>query len=214
VKKEVSLTPVIAVALVIVCAVGYWLLIHPKRAELGRLEGDIKKLEQKVQVATADERRTEPAVKIRVAELFELAKALPDEDDMPGIILELNSVAASSGIEFVSISPQPAVAKGGYRALPIQLQFEGNYYDLTDFLFRLRNLVTVRDGRLEARGRLFALDGIDFHEGPAGFPQIQANLTISAYVYDVAAAAPAAAPPAATGQTTTAASSQAVGGTP
>jgi hypothetical protein len=92
--------------------------------------------------------------------------------------------------------------------LPIALKFEGNYYDLTDFLFRLRNLVAVRDGRLAARGRLFTLDQLDFHEGPGGFPQIEAALTVAAYVYGAPPATPSAP------GTTTSASAQASGGTP
>ena len=51
------------------------------------------------------------------------------------------------------------------------LTFEGNYYDLTDFLFRLRNLVSVRDGVLEANGRLYTLDALDLAEGGDGFPR-------------------------------------------
>ncbi|MDQ3993888.1 MAG: hypothetical protein M3265_03740, partial [Actinomycetota bacterium] len=61
--------------------------------------------------------------------------------------------------------------------------FEGNYYDLTDFLYRMRNLVTVRDGVLEASGRLYTLDALDLHEAEDGFPQIQAVLTVSAYSF-------------------------------
>ena len=67
---------------------------------------------------------------------------------MPGVILELNSVALSTGIKFVSIAPGTTVTRTGHYSVPITLTFQGNYYDLTDFLFRLRNLVDVRDGEL------------------------------------------------------------------
>ena len=80
------------------------------------------------------------------------------------------------------------------------LTFEGSYYDLTDFLFRLRNLVIVRDGELESAGRLFTLDALDLHEGSLGFPQVQAAITVSAYSYS---AAPAAAIPGATAPAST-----------
>ena len=90
----------------------------------------------------------------------------------------------AAGIEFISIAPQiPIATATGYHVLPIALKFEGNYFDLTDFLFRLRNHVAVRDGRLAVRGRLFTLDLLDFHEGPGGFPHIEADLTVAAYVY-------------------------------
>jgi Tfp pilus assembly protein PilO len=209
VKKQIPLTPVIAAALLVVAVVAYWLLIQPKRSEIGRLSDDIEQLENQVRLATVNARKNEPVVRIRVADLFALAKAMPDEEDMPGVILEMNSVASAAGVEFVSIAPQaPTPTATGYRVLPIALKFEGNYYDLTDFLFRLRNLVAVRDGRLTARGRLFTLDQLDFHEGPGGFPQIEAALTVAAYVYGPAPATPSAPGP------TTSASAQASGGTP
>jgi Tfp pilus assembly protein PilO len=210
-KKQVPVALVVAIALVIVGAVGYFILIRPKSAESAKLDEEIAAVEAKIAQAEAAARPAgNPQVRIKVADLFKLAKAMPAEDDMAGIILELNSVASATGVRFVSISPQPPVDQTTFRSLPIQLTFEGNYYDLTDFLFRLRNLVSVRDGRLDASGRLFTLDALDLHEGPDGFPQIQAALTVSAYVFAPAGAAPAPAPP-----TTTASSpSEAAGTTP
>ena len=130
---------------------------------------------------------------------------MPDDDDVPGILLELNSVASASGIEFISIAPQSAAVRSGYTALPINLSFEGNYYDLTDFLFRLRNLVSVRDGELEADGRLYSLDTLSMAEGPGGFPEIAASLTVTAFYYSTAPPAATAAPaaPATTDTTAT-----------
>ncbi len=55
------------------------------------------------------------------------------------------------------------------------LTFTGNYYGLVDFLLRLRNLVDVQNGELDANGRLFAVDTITFGEATTGFPQITAN---------------------------------------
>ena len=136
---------------------------------------------------------------IKVADLFRLTKAMPDSTDMSSVILELNAVATASGVDFISIAPQAPVG-GGTLAVPIKLTFEGSYYDLTDFLFRLRNLVIVRDGELESAGRLFTLDALDLHEGSLGFPQVQASITVSAYAY---APAPAVAPPATTPPATT-----------
>jgi Tfp pilus assembly protein PilO len=204
VKKQIPLTPVIAAALLVVAVVAYWFLIHPKRSEIGGLSDDIEQLENQVRLATVNVKKNEPVVRIRVADLFALAKAMPDAEDMPGVILEMNSVASAAGIEFISIAPQaPTTSAAGYRVLPIALKFEGNYFDLTDFLFRLRNLVAVRDGRLAARGRLFTLDQLDFHEGAGGFPQIEAGLTVAAYVYGpppASAVSGAPAPTSASGQ--------------
>ena len=150
-KKQISLTPVLGAALVIVLVAGYMLVIQPQRDSAARLDEEIAALRTTLETtAAADADKKRPGVQIDFADLFRLAKSMPDEEDMPGIILELDSIASSSGVKFLSIQPQPAVPKGGYRALPITLSFDGNYYDLTDFLYRVRNLVTVRNGRLDA----------------------------------------------------------------
>ena len=66
---------------------------------------------------------------------------------------------------------------------PIELTFEGDFYSLSDFLYRVRSLVGVNSGRLNAKGRLFTIDKLAFTEGDDGFPQVAAALTVSAYLY-------------------------------
>lgn len=196
-KRQVPIAVIVAPALLIVALVGYFFLVKPKQDEAGRLGGEIAELQTKLDVARAAQRqpRADESQAIRVADLFRVTKAMPDKDDMPGIILELNAVAAASGVEFISISPQAAAVRSGYSGLPINLTFEGNYYDLTDFLFRLRNLVSVRNGTLDAEGRLFTLDSLSLAEGPEGFPEIAAALTVTAYFFSTAVPPPPGAPP-------------------
>jgi Tfp pilus assembly protein PilO len=206
VKKQMPLWPVIAGVLVIVALVAYFVLIRPKRAEAGRLADQIAQLETDVQAAKLAARPSEAGTRLKVADLFELAKAMPDRDDMPGIILELGSIADAAGVSFKSIAPQTPVQGEGYRSIPISLKFEGNYYDLVDFLFRLRNLVSVDEGKLSSSGRFFTLDTLDMHEHT--LPKIEAILVVSAYVYDpnahsTAVPLPVAPPPTTTGTTTT-----------
>jgi Tfp pilus assembly protein PilO len=196
VKKQVPIWPVIGLAILILAGVGYMLLIRPKRAETGRLDEQIAEMQMKVTAARLASRPQQSASTIKVADVFEVSKAMPDTDDMPGIILDLNSVAEATGIKFLSIQPSAPTPKTGYSAIQINLTFEGNYFDLTDFLFRLRNLVTVRDGRLSSSGRLFTLDSLSMKEGKNGFPTINAGLTVSAYVYGASDATAPVPPPA------------------
>jgi Tfp pilus assembly protein PilO len=207
VKRQIPTALVIAPALLIVAAVGFFLLVKPKMDASSSLDERITEFQGKVDVALAAQRHATPGQSIKVADLFRLTKAMPESTDMASVILELNSVAESAGLDFLSITPAaPVPDAGGYQTVAIKLMFEGNYYDLTDFLFRLRNLVIVRDGKLEAAGRLFALDALDLHEGTQGFPQVQAALSVSAFTFAPGAvpAPGAATPPAATTPTTTA----------
>ena len=118
---------------------------------------------------------------------------MPDTVDMAGVILELSAVARESGIEFDSITPQGAAPVSGYSSVPLTVEFDGNFYELSDFLFRLRNLVRVHAGQLDAQGRLFVVDSVSFGESTHSFPTIKASLTVHAFVSgDVSRAAPAA----------------------
>src|SRR5439155_5023169 len=117
--------------------------------------------------------------------------------------LALSPLAPDPGIRIDSIPPQQGAAIGRYQALPIAVTFNGNFYNLADFLSRPRSLVSVQGGRLDATGRLFSVDTLTFNESPLHFPQIQASLVIDAFVYGSGAPPPLVAPPPAATTTTT-----------
>jgi type II secretory pathway pseudopilin PulG len=178
------------VAILLVAAVGWFGLVHPKNAKAAQLTKGIDAANAKLlqaQTALSAAKHQKP---IRVANLFRLVKAMPDAQDMSGILLQLNQVAEDTGITFESIKPGNVVPLTGYGVVPITLNFAGNFYDLSDFLLRLRTLVAVRHGELDATGRLFAVDTLGFGPGKSGFPMIEATLTVDAFVYGAAPATP------------------------
>lgn len=195
----------LVVGVVLVYAlVGWFVLVSPKRSHAVDLETQISAAETQLGLARAAIRPGTKPARIEVADLFRLSKAMPAATDMPGILLELSRVASDTGIDFESIAPQDAKQAGAYQVLAIGLVFDGNYYELSDFLFRLRNLVGVRDGELDATGRLFTVDRLDFTESQKKFPNIQAALTVSAFVYGAAPVAEGAPPTAVSPAATTA----------
>ena len=122
---------------------------------------------------------------------------------MPDLLLELSQLARDTGIRFDSISPQAIAPIGSYTVLPVSVTFQGNFYNLADFLYRLRSLVSVQAGRLDATGRLFSVDTLTFNESTLKFPQIQATLVIDAFVYGSGVPAAAVIPATPTTATTT-----------
>jgi hypothetical protein len=205
-KQRLPLPAVIALIVVAglaVAAAGFFLIVNPQRAKATELENEIASVQLQIDANFAAAARAGKTKPIRSADLFRLSKAMPDRADMSGVLLELNRVAADSGITFESIAPQTSVPVSGYQAMPIQLAFNGNFYNLADFLYRLRNLVAVGPtGDLAASGRLFAIDTLDFSEAADGFPEITATLVVDAFVYGTGV--PATATPATTTATTTA----------
>jgi hypothetical protein len=170
-------------ALVLFAAGGYFLVVRPKSAEKKSLTSDIASLRQEITTRQMQSQQADAISKIQVADLFRLRTAMPDTANMPELLIELNAIADQSGIRFDSIQPGTVVALSGYQAQPITVIIGGSFYDLSDFLNRLRNLVLVQNGRLFAQGRLFAIDKVDLLEGDNGFPDLKATLTLNAYIY-------------------------------
>lgn len=186
---------------VLVYALVFWfVLVSPKRAEASALKAEVAALEITVANAriAAAPRSNQDTAPIAVADIFRLAKAMPSVPDMPGILLELDRIAEETGVEFQSVTPAASVVVGDFQTVPITLAFDGNFYELSDFLFRLRTLVGVRAGELRAAARLFAVESISFAESSKGFPELGATLSIVAYVYGTDVSASAGAPPEAT----------------
>ena len=162
---------------------GYFLVVSPKQGEASRLDEEIAATNVELLAARAATQAEGDRQPIAVADIFRLATAMPSSPDMPGILLELSRIAEETGIRFKSITPQSALAVGAYQSVPINVTFDGSFYALSDFLFRLRTLVSVRRGELHAAGRLFSVESVDFAEGEAGFPMLAAMLNLQAYVY-------------------------------
>jgi Tfp pilus assembly protein PilN len=205
--KARTLSPRAASALVVVgCLVillaGVFALVMPQRHKASQLTKDLASTQ--AQIATARALAAQkPEQTIRFADLFKIVKAMPDNPDMTGIILQLQQTASDAGVQFDSIQPQPAEPGTGYTVQPIDLSFNGNFYSLTDFLFRLRELVSVHHGALDATGRLFSVGRLAFGAGADGFPKIVANVRVNAFVHSPAAAATTIVPPTTTDTTQT-----------
>jgi hypothetical protein len=194
-------------ALFVALLIGWFFAITPKRHEAASLADQID--ETQSQIAALQGGGPESSVQpIRVADLFELSRAMPDRPDIPSVLLQLSQISAETGVSFQSITPRDPEQLGSYQRLSIDLVFQGHFYDLSDFLYRLRNMVRVHQGVLSATGRLFSVDSISFDEGELKFPQVKARLTVSAYVYGdgTVVQPPIVSPPPAT-----AASAQATG---
>ena len=193
----------VVVGVLLAAAIGWFMLVHPKSTSAGQLSKQIVDAETRLAQAQAAAAAAKNDKPVRVANLFRLVKAMPDSQDMSGILLQLNQVAEDAGITFESIKPSTMIPLGSYDAVPITLAFTGNFYDLSDFLLRLRTLVSVRHGALDATGRLFAVDTLTFGPATGGFPTISASLTVDAFIYGTVEAAAPAATPAPTDTTST-----------
>jgi len=201
---------------------GWFLLVHPQSSKLKSLKEQTAEVQAKLDAYQQQVAAARAAPKIEVADIYRLAKAMPDRTDMPDLLLELDQTAQSAGVKLQSIQPSaPAEGASGYSTVHITLSADGNFYTLTDLLYRLRTLVYVRSGSLEANGRIFSIDTVNL--SPTSGTQMLATITLDTYVYGAlltsggTSLTATSTTPAATGTTTTSSASSgptAAGATP
>jgi Tfp pilus assembly protein PilO len=188
--------------LLIVALAGYFTLVSSKRSEAKKLRAETAKVQAQIdRTRSTAYAKALPAVKS--AAVFRLAQAMPDDVEMPNVMLELNQLAEDSGITFDEITPQTPIADTSFDVQPITVVFTGNYYSLADFLLRVRSLVRVHGGKLITKGRMFSVSGVTFSEADRKFPYISANLTIDSFVLSNGTATPAVPVAGATTATST-----------
>jgi len=211
--KQGKLSRPAAIALVVggdlvLLLLGWFLLVGPQRSQAASIAKSVKGAEAQILQAEAEAKAPPPVApkqpEIKTAALYELAKAMPSTVDMPDLLLELDQVARAAGVTVGSIQPSPVQpGTGAYSTVPINVQFTGNYYTLTDLLYRLNSLVTVRDGGLDASGRLFAVQTVSLSRD-SGSGALVATVVVDAYVYGTAGSStPAPVPDASTSTTST-----------
>jgi Tfp pilus assembly protein PilO len=186
----------IAFLLLIFAYGGYTMVVAPQGVKAAKLQKQADSVQFQIYKRQGEIKKGLHPPTIETADLFKLARAMPDRTDMPGIILTLSDLARSAGIKFDLIEPVSggAVASPSYETDRIHLLFNGDFYGLSDFLYRLRSLVAVHDGNLDASGRLFNVDTVIFSVPADSFPKISAELFVNAYVYGSTAPPTPAAP--------------------
>lgn len=196
---------------------GWFLLVSPQRAT-ARSNARAAEAAQ-VQIDQAQQAATTPVTpvtqpkqpEIRTAYLYKLSKAMPLTTDMPNLLLELNQVVHEAGVQLISISPTPTNTTNGTTL--INLSVTGDFYSLTDLLYRLRSLVAVRNGGLDVSGRLFSIGSVALT--PTGTARdLDGSISLTAYTFGTSSSAAATLPPADTTGSTTGATTTTADTTP
>lgn len=171
-------------ALALVLAVAWFLLVSPKRSEAVALEQDVAAKQVELAAKQAALASPSAAVKVRASDLYRLTKALPDTNDIPAILLDVNRLAARNKLEFSSIAPQVGVLGTGSVALPLVVTVEGRFSSVSRFLRDVRSLVRVRHGLLDARGRTYTVSQVELGAPEkVSFPVVKATVTLNAHAF-------------------------------
>ena len=181
---KVAIGAAVAAGLLLALA-GWFLLVSPAHSKADELQTSIDSTQSEISTRRAAlAAKPKIDVDLRSSDLFRLTKAVPDRADMTGLVLELSQLSKGTGVSFQSVTPSQQVVGLGYNVQPLNVVVQGRFAEVNDFLHRLRRLVTVRKAKLDARGRLFAIDNVSIHEGSKlKFPAVEATITLDAFVY-------------------------------
>jgi hypothetical protein len=194
-----------------VMAVAYWmLLISPKRDEVKALDGKIASAQTLVgqtEATAAGYEKARVAYKANYTKLVRLGKAVPNDDDVRTLLVELQDAAGASGVTFRSLNvgvggatpsapgttgastataeviPGAAPVSGtDLSALDFDLNFDGTFFNTSQLLTRLERFVSTQNKQMSVTGRLLRLESIDIEPGGTTWKSLTAKVKARAYL--------------------------------
>ncbi len=116
-------------------------MIRQKQVQYELLLSDLKSVEMKS--------KSFESLKEEYGRLLEryrrVERLLPEERQIPLLLTQMHSAAASHQIGIIEIIPQPMVPMGFYNSSSFGVQMAGSYHDLGDFLSSVANFPFLAD---------------------------------------------------------------------
>jgi Tfp pilus assembly protein PilO len=244
-----------AILVVVVLATAFWMmLLSPKREEAKKLGAQVETLEASLARHEAEAAEAEAAREEFPTEyqrLVVLGKAVPGDDDVASLFVQLNRISDGAGGTFREIkltpgsegSETPAIAPAatsaeatpvsatevsasllplgatigpaGLAVMPYNVAFDGNFFDVADFIKGLDSLVKTGDDEVRVDGRLVTIDGFSLEADPVeGFPALQASFSLTTYLTPPSEGITGGATPETPGATTVTPAATTTGGAP
>ncbi len=211
----------IPAVLAIAAVAAFWFLaLTPKREEAARLDGEITTKQSQLdqsKALLASYEKAKANYRTNYKTFTRLGKAVPPDDDVRSLLVQLDDAAARSKVDFHSITigggsggaadgatgtspsglaPAPGtvpVGSAGFSAMPFTFGFEGSFFRLSDFFNRVEDFVTVTNGKVDVTGRLLLLGSISVvPEG--GLKHMKASIGATSYLVPAATGIEGATP--------------------
>ncbi len=174
----------VGVALVVIVVLAWFFLISPLRSDIDAAEASI---EAERTALTAGQAQLAQAEAIRQegeknrGMLLELAKMVPEGEQIPSLLLQIQDLADQSGIDFIAVTPGAPIQSGDFDTIPLELEFTGTYFDLSDFVYRAEQMVA-------GPGRLLAVKNLELQlsqesEATGSSADVSPELTVSMTLY-------------------------------
>ena len=136
----------------------YWLVYTDKRIQIDSLEQELQGLQVELQKAEAfaaryDEFKEE--LRLVDLKLKDALKKLPEEEEIPNLLDQINESALNAGLSFSLFQPQGEQAQEFYSEVPVQLSVSGGYHNFAAFadaISKMERIVTLRNITLSPKG--------------------------------------------------------------
>jgi Tfp pilus assembly protein PilO len=168
---------VVSIVALVVLGVGWVKFVSPKRSEVAKLQTKVEGAHQQVQSAQSELSQARYA-QARYSEAYSsvvsLGRAVPAEQEVPGLLYELDQASDSKHVEFASLTPGtaattagPASKSGkeksqaaGFQTMPFSFTFNGSFAQLYHLVTTIQGYaVTTPTGEVKVSGRLLTIQG-------------------------------------------------------
>jgi len=201
----VKLTPrykliLVAVGLFLGVAILAAVLVFPQFGKLADLDAQLASENEKVSSAETlleQRRQAKDNAAITDAGLMELAAAMPENPELPALIIEMQDVAYDTDVQLLAVKPgEPAQMVGDpFIALPIEIQVGGSWADTVDFVQSLERM--TRQLRISVvESGVLSLSDQEELVVPTDVYAVGTKLSIRAYTIPVSSSASGSVPPA------------------
>jgi Tfp pilus assembly protein PilO len=215
-------TLLIAVVATAAAMAAFWFLaLAPKREEAATLQSQIAAKETELataQATLAGYKKSKANYGENYATVVRLGKAVPEDDDIRSLLVQLDAEAGGAGVDFRTVevgggatagataATPAAVGTANFESTPFKFTFKGTYENLQGFMARMERFVNLRNEKMNVTGRLLRLETVDMQVDTLGFPRIMAQISGTSYqvpqsqglTAGATASGPGAATPAAT----------------
>jgi Tfp pilus assembly protein PilO len=176
---------IVGVVAVVVGVLWYFFLYTPEQKKVADLTTQLVSQQNTLQQTQLQIRQlllVEKTAPQAEADLIKLHEVIPSEAAMPSFMRGLVQTAQDSGLTMISVNPQATAAGVPFSVQPIQLEFDGRYFDAEDFLYRLENYVSLRNQQFDVSGRMFSVVSLSLGKSTRNaYPDLDIKVTINGY---------------------------------
>jgi hypothetical protein len=190
----------------VVAAAGFYFgVLKPKNEEAARLKTDVaaaQKTLDDARATLANYQKAKTNYKQAYQSVIRLGKAVPADDDVRSLMVQIDSAAKQTHVDFRGISvggstggapataaqaaaslpPGAQVGAAGFPAMPFNFTFGGQFFRLGDFFSELEKFVSVNNKRVDVTGRLMTVDSVTLEPDANGFPNIKATVGATSFL--------------------------------